>query len=278
MANAVSTLTRTSTGTLVAICGAAQLDETRRAVAALHTRAAVRPIIVTFGESAEPAMREIDAATVIEGLLPRYLDNLVAARRISSLPAVAWWRGGDPEVLAAVAPLVDRLVMDSPDPHDDWATAARLVDLTSVGDLRWTRLSRWRNLMAQFFDLPDIRAAAAGFSALEIAAADEPGARLFAAWLSTRLPAKERLAVRISPGEHFLSQVALIGPQHRLELRLTPAATCVRSSVQSGKRGLAERTVSLGDQSLTAWLEEEMRIRARDVAFEDALRSLTEAA
>ena len=26
-----------------------------------------------------------------------------------------------------------------------------------MSDLRWTRLTRWRELFAQFFDLPDVR-------------------------------------------------------------------------------------------------------------------------
>ena len=276
MADAVSTSTRTLTGTLVAICAAAQLEETHAALRALHARASVRPILVTFGDIAQPPIREVDAAIIIEGLLPRYLDNVVAARRVSSLPAMAWWRGGDPGVLSTLAPLVDRLVMDSRDPEIDWRAAARLVEVTSLGDLRWTRLSRWRNLMAQFFDLPAVRAAAQDFSRLEIAAADEPGARLLGAWLSKRLPTTQPLDVRISPGEQFLTHVALIGQDHRLELRLTSAATCVRTSVQTGNQVVAERTVSLGNQALTALLGEEMRIRARDLAFEDAVRSVAE--
>jgi hypothetical protein len=132
--------------------------------------------------------------------------------------------------------------------------------------------------MAQFFDLPGVKDAGPEFSRLEIDAADEPGARLFAAWLSRRLPTKRPLDVQISSGDHFLNRIGLIGRAHRLELRLTSAATCVRTSVQSGNQVFAERTVSLGNQSLTALLEEEMRIRARDLAFEDAVRSVGEVA
>ena len=278
MANLVTTPTRTFTGTLVAICEPGQLDETYAALRALHTRAAVRPIVVTFGDIPQPPMRDIDAATVIEGLLPRYLDNVVAAHRVSSLPAMAWWRGGDSEVLTSLAPLVDRLVLDSPDPEGDWRAAARLVEVTSITDLRWTRLTRWRNLMAQFFDMPGVRGAAAEFVRLEIAAADQHGARLFAAWLSRRLPTAQPLEVRISPADRFVSQATLIGREHRLDLRLTAGATCVRAAVEGRNGAVVERTVSLGNQSLTALLEEEMRIRARDMAFENAVRSVTEEA
>ena len=278
MANAVETPTRTLTGTLVAICAPGQLDETRETLRALHARAGVRPIAVTFGDAPQPPVREVDGVTVIDGLLPRYLDNVVAARRVSSLPAMAWWRGGDAAVLASLAPLVDRLVLDSQDPASDWRSAAALAEVTSLSDVRWTRLTRWRNLMAQFFDLPAIRRAAPDFSRLEIVAADDHGARLFAAWLASRVPTRQPLDVQVTAGAHFISAIALIGAEHRLELRLTAAATCVRTLMTAPNEPSARRTVSLGRQSLAAWLEEEMRIRARDTAFEDALRSIAEAA
>ena len=278
MAHAVGPPLRTTTGTIVAVCAPNQLAETQTVLQALHRRAAVRPILVTLGDVTQPPVREAEDVAIIDGLLPRYLNNLVAARRLSSLPALAWWRGGDPRVLGELAPLVDRLVLDSQKPRPDWRAAAPLVTITAVGDLRWTRLTRWRNLMAQFFDVPDVRAHAADFSTLEIVASDEDSARLFAAWLTTRLPTRDALDVRITPGPHVLTAVSLSGPVHRLDLRLTTAATCVQTSITGIDAAASTRTVSLGNQSPAALLEEEMRIRARDSAFEDALRSVAEAA
>jgi glucose-6-phosphate dehydrogenase assembly protein OpcA len=276
MANSVGAPTRTFTGTLVAICNHDQLDETQSTVRALHTRSAVRPVIITLGDVAQPAIQDVDEVTIIDGLIPKYLDNVVASRRLSSLPALAWWRGGDPQVLDELAPLVDRLVLDSAEPLADWRAAAPLVGVTSITDLRWTRLTRWRNLMAQFFDVPSVRAAAGDFSRVAITAADAHAARLFAAWLSKRLPTRTPLEVQMVPADHFLTHVALTGPSHRLSLELTAAGTCVRSSADVSGHAAAGRTVSLGNQSLVALVEEEMRIRARDMAFEDALRSLAE--
>ena len=181
------------------------------------------------------------------------------------------------QVLDELAALVDRLVLDSPEPLADWRAAAPLVGVTSITDLRWTRLTRWRNLIAQFFDVPGLRAAAADFSRLAITAADEQGARLFATWLKKRLPTRTPIDVQIAPGEHFLTQVSLSGPSHRLELQLTAAGTCVRASAEVGGHAVPSRTVPLGNQSLVALVEEEMRIRARDTTFEDALRSVAEA-
>lgn len=274
MANALTAPVRSCTGTIVAICPPDRSDETKGALRALHARAGVRPLLVTFGDSAQPPLNEDAGATVIEGLTPRYLNNVVAARRLSSLPAIAWWRGGDPSVLDGLAALVDRLVMDSADPSQDWAAAIPLLDVTAFADLRWTRLTRWRNLMAQFFDVPAIRAVADGFSRLDIVASDAPSAQLFAGWLSARLPRGSALQVAIenAPGPHALVSAALSGPAHRLELQLTSNGTCVHSSIDGGSMPLAARTVSLGDQSPASLLEEELRIRARDTAFEQALR------
>ena len=274
MANALTAPARTYTATIVAICPADRTDDTKSALRALHTRTGVRPIVVKLGDSAEPPLHEEDGAIVIDGLTPRYLNNVVAARRLSSLPAVAWWRGGDPSVLGGLAALVDRLVMDSIDPRQDWAAALPLLDVTAFADLRWTRLTRWRNLMAQFFDVAAIRAAAEGFSRLEVVAGDSWVAQLFAGWLSARLPGGPRLDVstRNASGPHALVSAVLSGPAHRLELQLTANGTCVHSAIDGGSLPTAARTVSLGDQSPSSLLEEELRIRARDTAFEQALR------
>ena len=279
MANPVAGLARTFTASIVAICRPAQLDETRDTLKALHARS-VRPILITLGDKTQPPFREVEEAILIEGLTPRYLNNVVASRRLSSLPAIAWWRGSNHEVLEGLAPLVDRLVLDSDDPVPDWRAAAPLVETTSLGDLRWTRLTRWRNLMAQFFDVPGVRDAAADLTRLEITAADEHVARLFAGWLISRLPAGRSMDVNITrePGVRSLSAVTLTSAKHRLELRLTAAGTCVQSCVEGEGASASTRTVSLGDQSLAALLEEEMRIRARDAGFEDALRFAAEAA
>ena len=274
MAHAV-TSARTLTATVVAVCPADRLGETRKALGALQARSAVRSLVVTLGEEPQPATAEEDGTIVIERLTPRFLNNVVAARRVSSLPAMAWWRGGDRDVLDDLAPLVDRLVMDSTEPVDDWRAALHLVDVSAVADLRWTRLTRWRTLLSQFFDVPAVRDTAADFTRLEIAAADRPAAQLFAGWLAASLPSGRRLETKIQPGDppHPVSAVTLSSGAHRLELRAMPNGTCVRSTLDTG----ASRIGSLGDQSLAALLEQELRIRARDTMFEQALRFAAEA-
>jgi hypothetical protein len=52
---------------------------------------------------------------------------------------------------------------------------------------------------------------------------------------------------------------------------MAPSRTCVVTSAQIRDLSSASRTVSLGEQDLCALLGEELRIRARDVAFERAV-------
>ena len=61
-----------------------------------------------------------------------------------------------------------------------------------------------------------------------------------------------------------------LGESRALQLRLAKSKTCVESAAQVGQSGTS-RVVSLGDESLTALLTEELRIRSRDRAFESAL-------
>lgn len=279
MAHPLTASTRAFTATLIAVAPARRLAETSSALQALRSHAAVRAILVTLGNEPQPQTRDEDGATIIEGLIPRYLNNAVAALRLSSLPAVAWWRGGETTVLEDLATLVDRVVLDSIDPIEDWAAAVPLVETSSFSDLRWTRLTRWRNLMAQFFDVPDVRAAADRFTQLHVAAADVHSARLFAGWLVARLPAGKKLAVEIEEvtvGEP-LASVVLTGSGHGLQLRLMPNGTCIHTSIETGTQPVVTRIVPRGDRALPALLEEELRVRARDIVFEQALRFAAEA-
>ena len=73
----------------------------------------VRAILISEGEHTSPIARVTENAIAISGLAPRYLNNAVAALRLSSLPAVVWWRGGSVEALDGLANLADRLVLDT---------------------------------------------------------------------------------------------------------------------------------------------------------------------
>jgi glucose-6-phosphate dehydrogenase assembly protein OpcA len=260
----------TFAGTLVAIVS----DETsRQAVETLSqlSLSAVRTVLISLGESPDAAPREQAGAILIDGLLPRYLNNAIAYARLSSLPTAAWWRAGDPSILLDVAALVDRLVIDVEDPSSCWPYVPEVARLTSVSELRWARLTRWRDLVAQFFDLPEIAAAPGAWERLETVAADPYHARLLAGWLRSRLPGGDRLQVTQRPGRAPLDSLTLSGPNGSVEVRLLPNRSCLQTAVRLNGR-TETRIVPLGEQDLPALLREELRVRSRDRAFEDAVR------
>ena len=257
-----------------------RLGAAAEALQALGDAGTVRGILISEGDNPAPPARVAGNTVALHGLKPAYLNNAVAALRLSSLPTLVWWRGGRPETLDGLAELADRIVLDDDAPEPIWARATTLFEDTAFSDLRWARLTQWRALMAHFFDIPEVLAAAADFHASTIAASDRMAARLFAAWLRSSIAFRDGFAVRIRRR----------GPGYA-DRGESGSATMSRSSSSvwrlrnvSRDRGLrrghrsASRMVSVTDQSLTGLLTEELRIRARDAAFERALAHFASAA
>ena len=265
------------TATLVIAGTAERLVDAAAALDEL-TDIGVRAVLISYGDNPQPSVRVSHHAVALEGLRAEYLNNAVAALRLSSLPTLVWWRGGSTQTLAGLATLADRLVLDALDPTEVWTHVAALAEKTAVSDLRWTRLTRWRALMAHFFDLPDTLAAAARLRSLRIEGSDRHAARLFAGWIASALrwPPGQPYDFRELPGAAPLESVALGNGSQELSLRLASTRTCVETAARVAGADAASRTVSLGDQRLAALIGEELRIRARDLAFERAIAASKE--
>jgi glucose-6-phosphate dehydrogenase assembly protein OpcA len=238
----------------------------------------VRAVLISYGDNPAPTVRVSRHTVALDGLCARYLNNAVAALRLSSLPTLVWWRGGDVENLEGLARLADRLVLDAEDPRSAWAAVETLAQRTAVSDLRWTRLTRWRALMAHFFDIADVRDAASEFRTLRVEGSDLYAARLFAGWLVSSLNSRERIPpdFREKPGAPPIEAVALGDGAQELTLRLAANRTCVEATARVRGLAPASRIVSLGDEGLGVLLGEELRIRSRDLAFERAVAASKE--
>jgi glucose-6-phosphate dehydrogenase assembly protein OpcA len=270
---------RDVTATVVAVGQANRLVDAAAAFAQIADASGIRAILISNGNDPEPKVHVSNYAVAIEGLLPRYLDNAVAALRLPSLPMLVWWRGGAPGALDGLAELADRLVLDTEDPVRVWVRAAALVERTALSDLRWTALTRWRTVLAHFFDISEVRAAAPSFETLQIDAGDLHGARLLAGWLAARLKWGRRVAIdlRETPGA-AIQHLRLGGRGSELTLRLIADGACLESLVKCGDAPATSHVVPLGDQSLAGLLAEELRVRSRDLAFEAALRAMEDVA
>ncbi len=133
--------------------------------------------------------------------------------------------------------------------------------------------------MAHFFDIPEVLAATADFSRLTIAGSDRRSAQLFAAWLQSSMQFQAGFTVELAEGSTsaLIDEVRLADHEQELVIRLSAHRTCLETEVSVQGHRSASRLVSLRDQTLTGLLTEELRIRARDAAFERALARLVSA-
>jgi glucose-6-phosphate dehydrogenase assembly protein OpcA len=266
---------RALTATVVAVGPRDRLLELVEPLRHLGTSGAIRAILIPEGPGPETGAQVAANVVVLNGLEDRFIDNAVAALRLSSLPTVIWWRGGPTSVLGNLIKLADRVVLDADPPEPGWACARERFEQAAFSDVRWTRLTRWRALMAQFFDLPEVRDAAGSFTHLCIEASDRAAAALFGAWMKNELHWDDTVTFEIQASDRPspITRISLTGGSQDLHLRLAKSAKCVESAAHVGQSGTS-RVVSLGDDSLTALLGEELRIRSRDHAFERALTAV----
>lgn len=144
------------------------------------------------------------------------LRSAIIPLLISDLPVFLWWTGVPPLdslLFAHLTALADRLVIDSADfPRPEQTLrelSVRLAadDSTALTDLNWTRLTAWRELLAQFFDVPEWRGFLRIASGLRIGfAVDLDGREVYPSqglllfgWMAARLGWRQ--VDRLAPSE-----------------------------------------------------------------------------
>ena len=133
------------------------------------------------------------------------LDHVVLPLTVSGLPVYLWWRTSrfdPPQSLGQMLRISDRVIVDSArfgDPEADLLLfAKRLEDLSdhvAFLDLNWPRITPWRELIAQCFDLSGTRDYIGRLRRVRIEyeerssrlAAQTVQALLLAGWLASRL-------------------------------------------------------------------------------------------
>lgn len=195
-------------------------------------------------QKGRPAVRfeciTVEAGATAMGTLASVASPLL----IAELPDFLWWPGDIPGAGAHfqdLAELSDRLIVDTAtlvEPPPGLRALAALLRRTRgcpfLSDFAWARLAPWRQLVAQFFDVPDARPCLATIEDIDIvyeprSSGDHSGftaALLAAGWLATRLgwEAVDRLE-RTRTG-YRLSLRAPAGngrPARRVVIRLRPA-------------------------------------------------------
>lgn len=197
---------------------------------------------------------EITASSVSLDDLPAVILPLTVA----DLPVVLWSRSmAAIEKLGSVA---GKIIVDG-EIIGDLEKVAELADRYRVGDLAWTRLTRWRELIAQIFENKCYLKELPSITRLRIIYKGERptiSAFYMAAWL-------ERQEVIWERGDHSgLALETANGEVH------TILSTTDETSVEVGVRGQVTNTVFQPATDYTL-LREELSIPGRDPIYEQVL-------
>lgn len=257
----------------------------------------------------------------IHGDFDERVASVVIPLLVPDLPVFAWWTGtprSETPHFNDLVDLADRLIVDSSDfarPDRTLPEIAHLVrHRSAVTDLNWARLTAWRELVAQFFDVPVWRPFLDGITGIRVGfAVDMDGrdihpsqALLVVGWLASRLgwhhveslaPSEAggllfrvaradgaSIMVRVRPRfERALEQGDVSGMRIQATaggalaefvLKRAPNERHVTATVIVDGDRRAERIVPLPPLGVEQLLSEELTIAGRDRVYEDALGSL----
>ncbi|HEV8656654.1 MAG TPA: glucose-6-phosphate dehydrogenase assembly protein OpcA [Candidatus Limnocylindria bacterium] len=138
----------------------------------------------------------------VRGDFDERVASVVIPLLVPDLPVFLWWTGTPPSDARHVDDLVtlaDRLIVDSADFARADLTLPEVARLSrlrvGITDLNWARLTHWRELVAQFFDVPAWRPFLGGITGIRAGfAVDMDGrdihpsqALLLLGWIASRL-------------------------------------------------------------------------------------------
>ncbi len=190
--------------------------------------------------------------------------SVVVPLLLPDAPIVTWWPRHAPDVPAddAIGRLSQRRITDAATEDDPVAALDRRAAGYRAGDtdFAWTRLTRWRALLAAAVELPPIEAVVA---ATVRGAARSPSTSLMATWLqwSLKVPVE-----RVMTGEAGIQSVVLQRGSGPIELARPDGQTA--TLLQAGE---PDHVLSLPRRSISTCLAEELRRLDPDDVYGDVI-------
>ena len=193
--------------------------------------------------------------------------SVVVPLLLPDAPIVAWWPGEAPDDLSRdpIGRLAQRRISDATgcsDPQGALRTRSRHHSDGDT-DMAWTRITRWRALLAAALDLPPSQPVT---SAVVRGAADSPSTDLLAAWLHFRLDCPVERELAGASGVHSVELVREAGP-----IVLTRPEGAQATLHQPGE---PDHRLGLPRRSVAECLSEELRRLDPDVTYSQVVRSL----
>jgi glucose-6-phosphate dehydrogenase assembly protein OpcA len=269
-----------ASGLVFTLVVVAELSEYDRALAACLEAGREHPsriLLVTNGRAradrldatvraGEDAPGEI-VSLKFHGALQQHRDSVVLPLLLPDLPVIVWWPGRSPKAPGQdpVGRLGNRRITDAMgDPNPLGALEVRARNYCDGDtDLTWTRLTRWRGLLAAALDAYPMDVTHASVSA----APENAAGTLLAAWLSDRLdipvtvhrgrPGVGITGVSLGSGDDTITVVRTDGNLARFSAP-----------------GLPQRLVALPRRDLNTLLAEELRRLSDDPIYAEAMSAL----
>jgi glucose-6-phosphate dehydrogenase assembly protein OpcA len=284
-------------------------------------RIALHALLPTVGAHEQVSFEQVLVRA--HGNVNDRISSVVVPLLVPDLPVFVWWTDTPPigeRHFEELIGLADRLLVDSADFARPEITLPGLARLCVVGprhcaltDLNWARLTAWRELLTQFFDVAAWRTLLASIDGVRVSfSVDADGrevhpsqALLLIGWLAARLGWRptERMApseaggllfsmrrsdgedvrVRVRPRfERGMSEGDVTGirvegerESHRSEFRIHCDGRRYASlTVRQDGAVTAERIVPLPPADVVELLSEELTILASDRIYEEALALL----
>lgn len=237
-----------------------------------------------------------------------HLESFAGPLLVPDIPVFLWYPGtfsSDSPEFARIAPLADRVILDSSasgDPDASLRDLAEMVDkpeMPAIGDIQWVGLSPWRSLVAEMFSAEERARELDKISKVEILHTPdgESWALLLLGWLASALGWEVEESNAVDGGR----EVEFSGPAGGITVALSDASPDARlrrirlhgeelsfqvsrhqdlndasATVMRNGELIGERTVKLGGFDLGVLLGEELQYRGHDAAYEAALKTAVE--
>lgn len=228
----------------------------------------------------------------VNGLTPDELHSIVHDLLIPDIGCALFWAGNDlnDARFETLRPLAQTLVVDCSRASDPKLALHELTTIASdedhsISDLSYLRLLPWQDMVAQFFDDPELVAQLPLITRLEITSGSEPEAYYLAGWLASRLqwqpcgdhelcnPGGEIITVAISKqGEpRRVYSVVLRSHSGAFSAELDPQSPDLVCLTVAGKPRRDRRCAPLHDVDLVSLVEQAMLAPRKDPVFRGAL-------
>ena len=219
-----------------------------------------------FGQRRQICCEQIEIMSSDAGLAD--VAPVVLPLAAPDLPVIIWlrcarlWEAAEFRPIAAMA---SKIVVDSAsfaDPGAGLQSLAASARRAVIGDLAWARLTRWREMISQFFDHREFLARLDGVTQVRagFGRSDETSARYLAGWIAAALPHKPQLA--LVPGQDLALELS--GSEFQLRLSREGDQLKLTADGQS-------RTSNLPPSGDYSPLREELGLVRHDPVFERTL-------